>query len=480
MKIKYYIIGLLGVSILSSILSIGLYERFLFNEAKWLKALRSDVHAMAEKDILLSPKLRQEFMTAVPSDFVKAAEKSRKAVVFIKSNGENSETGYDDIFQGLNTGSGVVISSDGYIATNYHVVKAATKIDITLNDNRVFEAKLVGYDESTDLALLKIPVLDLDFLVMGNSDSLMIGEWVLAVGNPFKLQSTVTAGIVSAKARNINILESQGIESFIQTDAAVNPGSSGGALINTRGDLVGICTAIKSFSGRYEGFSFAIPSNLAAKILSDLMEFGIVQRGWLGIEIENVDNDMAQKLNLSEVAGVMISSVTKEGGAYAAGLKASDVIHSVDNTKVLNISEFMEIIARHRPGDKVNIVYTRQGLKQSTQATLRNQLNSEELIAVTQYDVFKSIGIEVRLPDKYERAVISSQGIIVQSVMRGSVAARSRLEPGYFITKINNKVLKNPKQLAEILENSRGSSVIIEGFYPKVPGEFPYTFIVPE
>jgi Do/DeqQ family serine protease len=479
LHIKHILLGFLAC-VISSLISVGIYQRYVFDEAKWLQSLKSDVHAMAERGVLLSPVLRQQFMSSVPSDFITAAEKSRKAVVFIKSNGENSDTDYDDIFQGLNTGSGVLISSDGYIATNYHVVKGASKMDITLNDNRVFEAKLVGADESTDLALLKIPVSGADFLVMGNSDSLMIGEWVLAVGNPFKLQSSVTAGIVSAKARNINILQSQGIESFIQTDAAVNPGNSGGALINTQGFLVGICTAIKSYSGRYEGFSFAIPSNLAAKVLKDLMEYGVVQRGWLGIEIENVDFKISQNLGLPEVAGILISSVSREGGAYDAGLKSGDVVLSVNNTKVRNVSEFMEVVALYRPGDKLKIMYHRAGQKEITTATLRNQLNSEDLIATAHYDIFKQIGLEVRLPDKYERAVISPEGVIVQSVSRGSMAADSRMEPGYVIVRVNNTVIKDPKQLADILENNRGVSVIFEGFYPRIPGEFPYTFVVPE
>ncbi len=479
MKFTHYIISLLIVATLSSVMTLWVYNNYIFDKEHLLKALRKDVYYMAERDVLLSPKLRTEFKTAVPSDFVKAAEKSRKAVVFIKSNAPNTNSTYDDIFYGLSTGSGVIISADGYIATNYHVIKGANKIDITLDDNRAYEAKLIGKDESTDLALLKIPAYDLNFVVIGNSDSLQIGEWVLAVGNPFKLQSSVTAGIVSAKARNINILTSQGIESFIQTDAAVNPGNSGGALINTQGDLVGICTAIKSFSGRYEGFSFAIPSNLAAKVLYDLMEYGVVQRGWLGIEIENVDNGIAQKLNLTEVSGVMISSVEKSGSAYSSGLKSLDVIHNINNVKVSNTSEFMEMIARYRPGDKISIVYSRNGIKYSVKATLRNQLNTEDLMTLTQFDIFTKLGFEIRLPDKFEKAVISPNGIIVQSVTRGSIVATSRLEPGYVITKVNNNTIKSPKQLADILEENKGKSVIIEGFYPKIPGEFPYSFVIP-
>ena len=203
------------------------------------------------------------------------------------------------------------MSSDGFIVTNNHVVRDAEDVEVMLNDNREYKAKIVGTDPNTDLALLKIEAEGLKFLIFGNSDSLQVGEWVMAIGNPFRLQSTVTAGIVSAKGRNINILENQGIESFIQTDAAVNPGNSGGALVNTKGELVGINTAIMSLSGNYEGFSFAVPANLAKKVVSDIRQYGFVQRGWLGVELENIDNMRAQKLHLKEVAGVYIALVTK-------------------------------------------------------------------------------------------------------------------------------------------------------------------------
>ncbi len=289
---------------------------------KMIKENQEIALAVAEREMVLSDRFSQSYRSSYPTDFIHAAEMSRKAVVFIKSDANNNKSFSDDQWLHSNSGSGVIVSSDGYIVTNNHVLDGAKKIEVTLNDNRVFIADIVGADPSTDLALLKISSLDLDYLIFGNSDSLQIGEWVMAVGKPFRLQSTVTAGIVSAKARNINLLTNHGIESFIQTDAAVNPGNSGGALINTRGDLVGICTAILSHSGRYEGFSFAVPSNLAKKVINDLKEFGVVQRGWLGIEIENIDNKTAKELGLSEVSGVFISSVSKGGGASDAGLKS--------------------------------------------------------------------------------------------------------------------------------------------------------------
>ena len=230
----------------------------------------------AERELLFSDRFNSSMRSAAPTDFVKAANESREAVVFIRSLKSIRDENYNNTF-GAATGSGVIISKDGYIVTNNHVISKGSDIEVMLNDNKEYQAEIIGHDESTDLALLKIKAdKDLPFLVFGNSDSLSIGEWVMAVGNPFRLQSTVTAGIVSAKARNINILENYGVESFIQTDAAVNPGNSGGALVNTRGELVGINAAIMTQSGNYEGFSFAIPANLARKVVKDLMEFGVV------------------------------------------------------------------------------------------------------------------------------------------------------------------------------------------------------------
>jgi serine protease Do len=274
---------------------------------------------------------------ALPTTFTSfstAALLATPAVVNVKTIQQN------DAFQlwgeGVQTsaGSGVILSDDGYIVTNGHVIEQADRIEVTLHDKREFQAELIGIDPSTDLALLKIKARKLPFLVFGNSDSLMVGEWVLAVGNPFNLESTVTAGIVSAKGRSIDVLDSQDrIESFIQTDAAVNPGNSGGALINAAGQLVGINTAIVTQSGRYEGYSFAVPANLASKVIRDLRDYGIVQRGLMGVAIENLDIRMAGDLGLKSAAGVRITRVSPGSGAEDAGLKKDDVIISINNIK---------------------------------------------------------------------------------------------------------------------------------------------------
>jgi Do/DeqQ family serine protease len=465
------------ISALVAIAAIAMYH-WIFSEVGYRsEKYKSHVVSEAEKEVLFSDRFYKAFRSPEPNNFMTAAEASIKAVVFIKSNG--TSTNSSSTKNPGSTGSGVILSSDGYIVTNQHVISGASKIDVTLYDNRVFKASLIGEDLSTDLALLKIESENLNFLVFGNSDSLRIGEWVMAVGNPFRLQSTVTAGIVSAKARNINILEKQGIESFIQTDAAVNPGNSGGALINTNGDLVGICTAIVSENGRYEGFSFAVPANLARKVVADLKNYGVVQRGWLNIDIENIDQNTANELGLDEVSGVLIAYVSKNGGAFDAGLKSHDVIISVNNNKVNNTSEFMELLGQFKPGDKLALVYVRNGKKAVTTATLRNQINTTDLIGIREDAVFKAIGITARDLDTYEKAIYTSEGALVISVKNGSIMSRTKMEPGYIVTKINNHKVHNVSTLIQFLETYKGKTIILEGFYPAYSGEYPYTFKMP-
>ena len=479
-KFRTYILSVLVISMTTSFISVLIYDQFFAHSTKNEGYNQGKALAVSDHELLFSEKLNTAFRSSVPTDFISAAELSRKAVVFIKSDATGPSDFSKDRSLNLNSGSGVIISEDGFIITNNHVVEGAKNIEVTLNDNRVFIAELVGSDPNTDLALLKIMTQNLDFLVFGNSDSLQIGEWVMAVGNPFRLQSTVTAGIVSAKARNINLLENHGIESFIQTDAVVNPGNSGGALINTKGDLVGICTAILSHSGRYEGFSFAVPSNLAKKVIKDLKEFGVVQRGWMGIEIENINNKLANTLGLSEVSGVYISSVAKGGGASDAGLKSNDVIIKVNNARTSNTAEFMELIGQFRPGDLVNITFLRNKKEFFAKVVLRNQINSTDFVGVRDDTVFKTIGIELRDLDRYEKAVLVPNGVVVVSVKNGSIIGNTKMEPGYIILKINNKDVTSVSFLKRILEESKGISVILEGYYPKYPGEYPYTFDMPE
>lgn len=287
-------------------------------------------------------------------DFKTVSRKVTPAVVNIVSRGA---TGYR-----LAGGSGVIISSGGYIITNNHVIEDATVIDVTLHNRRTFSAEVVGTDPQTDLALIRIDATDLQPVSYGNSDWVEVGEWVLAVGNPFNLASTVTAGIVSAKARNINILSgSYAVEAFIQTDATVNPGNSGGALVNTKGELVGINTAIITKSGLSEGYSFAIPSNLVKKIISDLMRYGLVQRAILGVQIDEVTDEIAADKNLPFVAGVLIRNVTEGGGASESDLRAGDIIISINGIPTPSVPELQEQIARYNPGDRISLEFFRSG-----------------------------------------------------------------------------------------------------------------------
>ncbi len=276
--------------------------------------------------------------------------------------------------QVVGSGSGVIISADGYIVTNNHVIKGARRLEVTLNNKESYEAEVVGADESTDIALLKINKSDLPYLAFGDSDHLRVGEWVLAVGNPFNLTSTVTAGIVSAKARDINIMNNNKvIESFIQTDAAVNPGNSGGALVNTRGNLIGINTAISSQTGSYIGYSFAVPSNIAKKVIEDILEFGNVQRAYLGINYEELNSEKASEFGVGSTEGVLITRVLEQGAAKEAGLMVNDIIIKMDNVKIANFSDLQGFLGSKRPGDMVNITVLRNEASKVLPVKLKNQ-----------------------------------------------------------------------------------------------------------
>ena len=322
-------------------------------------------------------------------DFVDAAESSVDAVVHIMTKVVRQSNTYDDFFGALlgqiygypgqkrnNTlvayGSGVVLTPDGYIVTNNHVVEGADEVEVTFNNKVNKTATIVGTDPTTDLALIKVEADDLHYLTFGNSDDVRIGEWVLAVGNPFNLTSTVTAGIVSAKARNLSILgEGTSVESFIQTDAAVNPGNSGGALVNTKGELVGINAAIASHTGSYEGYSFAIPSNIVRKVVDDLLLYGTAQRGFLGVQIAELTQEIAQREGLENIEGVYVAEVTEGGAAKMAGMKAGDVITAINGRKVNSTTQLKESVGQYRPGDKLDVEVNRHGSHRVMLSTIR-------------------------------------------------------------------------------------------------------------
>jgi Do/DeqQ family serine protease len=414
-----------------------------------------------------------------PIDFTEAADKSIHAVVYIMSEFNKKSSVYDDYFSPNDfffrgqpnvikaSGSGVILSSDGYIVTNNHVVQQASNIVVTLNDKREYTAKVIGTDPSTDLALLKIDASDLSYLVFGNSDEVKVGEWVLAVGNPFNLTSTVTAGIISAKARNINILGSQtSIESFLQTDAAVNPGNSGGALVNTQGKLIGVNAAIASRTGSYIGYSFAIPVSIVKKVVSDLKEFGVVKRAYIGVSIQNIDSKLAKKLSLEEIKGVYIEGVIQGGAAEKAGIKPGSIVTKIEDNEINSSSELLEKIGMHRPGDNIKVTTLTDG-KVKTFDVVLSDLNGNTNINT----IYSETAILDRLGAKFsnidirtKQALAIDNGIAVTDITKG-LFKEAGIRKGFIIIKIDQTRVKDVSDIGKILSKKKGG-VLIEGIYP--------------
>ncbi len=416
------------------------------------------------------------------TNFELAAERSVNAVVHVRT--ESFQQGYanpwDYFFGGapqnvpsMAAGSGVIVSDDGFIVTNNHVVANASKVSVKLNNNEVYDAEVIGTDPSSDLALLKIGAKNLPFLPYGNSDKVKVGQWVLAVGNPFNLTSTVTAGIVSAKGRNIHLLEGDPntqalpIESFIQTDAAVNPGNSGGALVGSSGELLGINTAIASTTGSYAGYSFAIPANLVKKVVSDLYEFGKVQRAFIGVGIRDLDKSLVTSLELPNYHGVYVSQVNEGGAAAKAGIKAEDVITRVGEVPVNNSTELLEQIGHYRPGDKVEIGLVRNKKTYQYNLTLQNSQGNTSLRTKEddQKETINSLGAEFAAASTQELSKLGlDKGIKVKSVTKGKLAEIG-IKPGFIITRIGQDVVSDPDQLSKLLAKKQGG-FMIEGYYP--------------
>ena len=368
------------------------------------------------------------------------------------------------------SGSGVIISTDGYIVTNNHVVDGSSDIEVTLNDKRTFKAKVIGTDPNTDIALIKIDAKDLPVIAFGNSDSLKVGEWVLAVGNPFNLTSTVTAGIVSAKARNINIINSQmKIESFIQTDAAVNPGNSGGALVNTHGELVGINTAIASQTGSYAGYAFAIPVSIVQKVVADLKKYSVVQRAVLGIEIKDITNELAKDKKLNTLEGAYVGKVGDESAAKKAGVKEGDIINNVNGVAVKSVSELQEQIGRYRPGDKITINIIRDNKEQKLNVELKNQQGSFGIVKAQGGDEVLG-GTFKELSAKMKQQLGVDFGVEVNSLTKGKLADQG-IKPGFIILKINNMPVRNASDIkdaynAAVNNGEQDKVLLIAGLYP--------------
>ncbi len=420
------------------------------------------------------------FESAYPTDFIEASALATPSVVNIRalSNQATGRRYWGSGDREISNGSGVIISSDGYIVTNRHVIHQATSLEVTLNNNRRFNGRVIGMDASTDLALIKIPVdFDLPYLEFGDSDGVQIGEWVLAVGNPFNLTSTVTAGIVSAKGRNINILEGDySIESFIQTDAAVNPGNSGGALVNTQGKLIGVNTAIITRSGRYEGYSFAVPANLAYKVVSDLREFGTVQRGFLGVTISNVTEQLARQNRMDRIEGVVLSRINPGSAADKSNLQEGDIIIAINDRPIRTTPELQEIVARYRPGNTIAITYVRDGNTFTTDVTLKNANNTLTLQSTIQHtDVAESLGMDLRNLTENERDVLNVTGVKVISIVKGSKIDRTNMDPGFIITHVNDEKVHSMEEFLSLIESANGN-VILEGVYETYPGQYYYAF----
>jgi len=467
------------IALMSSFFSLTVYH---LSVGKKEQAFMNHVYDM--------PKATAVSMPGAPlstPSFELAAERSVHGVVHITTEFERKSSVYDDFFDSfkdylnsphynkrrpsrgvLGMGSGVIISEDGYIVTNNHVVDGADHVEVTLNDKRTYEAQIIGKDPTTDLALIRINEVDLPFIPFGNSDDADIGQWVLAVGNPFNLTSTVTAGIVSAKARNIHILRNPGgstIESFIQTDAAVNRGNSGGALVNTNGELIGINAAIASGTGYYAGYSFAIPVNIVKKVVNDLMLYGEIQRAYIGVQILDVNSELAEKVGLEQPLGVYVAGMMEGGSAEEAGMERGDIIVQVNGTKINSTAELMESIGQYNPGEIVQVGILRDSKPLEFSVVLKNEKGDTELIQ-KQKDVFLSDlnASFSALSQKELTALGLKNGLRVSDIDAG-VLSRVGVRKNFIIVRIDQQPINTVDDIQKVLKAQKGG-VLIEGIYP--------------
>lgn len=460
----------------SSFVVIAIYHHFYASRINIIED-KVNSHTVSYDEYIYSGEVVSGMPSYAANSFVDIAARSKESVVYILAYEKVEDQLFKKGFK-REKGSGVIISKEGHIVTNYHVVKRASHIEVTLNNRKEYLAEVIGTDPASDLALLKIEANGLPFLIFGNSDLMNVGEWVLAIGNPFGLQSTVTAGIVSAKARNIEVSDfNSNIESLIQSDVVINPGSSGGALINEGGELMGINTAIISASGNYEGISFAIPSNVARKVVFDLKQFGAVQRAKMGITLRDMDANLADLLGMDDVKGVFVAAASFNGAAYESGIKRGDVIVSINNKEVNTTPEFTEKLNEFRPGDKIAIQYLREGVKYGTSVLLKNHLNTTDYVAIKNSPQLRSIGIEIRNLNRVEKLRLGAQGVYVVSVSKGSLAEQCNMEPGFIIEKVDEWTVKSDQDLIKLLGATK-KQIRFEGFYERYPGKFPYEIVL--
>jgi len=468
-----HILLLLGTSLFSALLAVALYRHYAPPTTVIIE--QPGMARLAGLEYGDPSAAEAEVGTVVLPDFAETAVKVTPTVVNIKAI-RPSNYRFFQFDAPTSTGSGVIISPNGYIVTNQHVIDGGETIEVTLHDKREYKAQVIGVDRSTDLALLRIQAEELPYARFANSDSLRVGEWVVAVGNPFNLESTVTAGIVSAKGRSINILDDQyRIESFIQTDAVINPGNSGGALVNPRGGLVGINSAIVTRSGKFEGYSFAIPSNLVLKVVRDLREFGAVQRGILGVNVDELNQQEASSAGLKPGEGVLITQVQPGSAAFDAGLRRGDVVWSINRNRVRSVPQLQEQVARYRPGERLHILYFRQGNPVETEVTLR-----EIVLATTSAGdprmeaLLRETGLDLRELNRQELKSFGAAGGIVQSVLQGSPADRANVESGFIIRRINGQRVRDMNSAIALIGS--GERLVLEGIYADFPGEYKYIF----
>ncbi|HEY4147643.1 MAG TPA: trypsin-like peptidase domain-containing protein [Chitinophagaceae bacterium] len=494
MKLKH-VLAIMAISATTAVASMWGYNKFVPKETY--------VYGSATGQEVKVPANYAQFNGAnnTPVDFTAAASAAIPATVHIKTKTNAQATnnlprrnpfsdlfgegGLDDLFGDrgrslpqMASGSGVLISDDGYIVTNNHVVEGADDITVTLSNRKSFKAKVIGTDPSTDLSIIKIDAKGLPFLLYGNSDEAKIGQWVLAVGYPLNLEATVTAGIVSAKGRTLDINRRQSknpIESFIQTDAAVNPGNSGGPLITPDGKLLGINSAIASPTGSYAGYSFTIPVNIVKKVVSDLMKFGTVQRAFLGINYapDNISDDVKKQNGIKDGEGVYVSGVTKEGGADAAGIKEGDFITKIEGTPINSGADLVGQIAIARPGDKVNVTYVRDGKEFTVPVVLKNITGTTDMVKTSSLD---KLGADLETISKKDATTYGIKGgIRIKSIDDKGAFSKTRIEEGFVITKVNNKEVLSVDDLRKELEKVTTGSVKVEGVYPGYEGVYPYT-----
>ncbi|NJO01577.1 MAG: Do family serine endopeptidase [Bacteroidia bacterium] len=506
MKAKI-LLYLVAVALFTSVSTLAAY--------KWLGLDRSEVVFQEANNDPASSERLVKFAKGgdltekldVPADFTEAAQKTTPTVVHIVSTQvanarSNREMQMPDMFRDFfgddffnmrpspqgpqeaqASGSGVIISADGYIVTNNHVVADASKVEVILNNKQSYEAKVIGTDPSTDLAVIKIEAAGLPNVVLGNSDNVQVGQWVLAVGNPFNLESTVTAGIVSAKGRNLNILRDQSqapIEAFIQTDAAVNPGNSGGALVNTSGELIGINTAIATPTGTYAGYSFAVPVNIVKKVMKDIIEYGTVQRAYLGINIRDLDGKYATEIGLKGISeGVRVEAVTPKSAAEEAGIKVGDVIVGIDERKINNTPQLLEEIAKRRPGNKVSVTVVRDGQRRSLEVFLKNKAGNEEITRLVNdpaHSVMQELGIELEELTREDLKELGlDHGLRVGRIYNGKIRNNTNMPEGFIITELGREPVKSGEEFIAKYQKIQGG-VFISGINPKTNQEAYYAF----